>query len=203
MNTVLTQPRLTFVEFLDYDDGTANRYELIDGIPVVMPEPSDLHEEIVDYLKMVFQQEIARIGRNWRARTGRLIQIPVGGNAEGRRPDLAIVTETPASEKAERRAIYEAPQMIVEIASSNWKDDVQSKLRDYALLRVPEYWVFDYKGQIPGKYCDRGKGVKTIVFTLDGFQFQRREYLADEVIECATFSDLTLTTHQILGLGKV
>lgn len=200
MNTIATSPHLTFEQFLDYDDGTDARYELINGIPVAMPEPSDLHEDIVDFLKGVFQRESDRLGRNWKVRVNRLIQIPVGGNADGRRPDLAIVDN--ATPDPERRAIYAAPRMIVEIVSKNWKDDLQRKLRDYALLQVPEYWAVDYRGQIPEKNCVRGKGIKTILFTLDGYQFKRQEYLVDEVIGCATFSDLRLTTAQILNLGR-
>ncbi len=199
VKTIVTPPQLTFEQFLDYDDGTDALYELIHGIPVAMPEPSDLHEDIVDFLKGVFQRESDRLKCNWKVRTNRLIQIPVGGNADGRRPDIAIVDN--GMPDPDRRAIYDPPRLIVEIMSKNWKDDLEPKLRDYALLQVPEYWAIDYRGQIPEKHCTRGKGIKTIVFTLKGYQFERKEYLADEIIHGDTFSDLTLTTAQILNLG--
>lgn len=199
MTAIQSQPRLTFEQFLDYDDGTAYRYELFEGIPVEMPEPSDLHEDIVAALKKVFEAAIEQRSLNWQVRLGRLVQIPVGGFANGRRPDLAIVTQTPPQLKDQRRAIYNPPHMVVEIASSNWSDDLKKKVRDYALLQVPEYWVVDYRGQIPEKDCERGKGIKTIVFRLDGYQYKRQEYLGDEAIECAALRGLTLTTNTIVA----
>lgn len=54
MTAIQSQPHLTFEQFLDYDDGTARRFELFDGIPVPMPEPSDLHEDIINALKQSF-----------------------------------------------------------------------------------------------------------------------------------------------------
>ncbi|NJO43127.1 MAG: hypothetical protein HC769_35190 [Cyanobacteria bacterium CRU_2_1] len=80
MTYAITHPqrKLTFAEFLDYDDGTDNRYELIDGIPILMPEPSKRHEKIVDYLSDRFKAEIARSNLPWYP-SRRLIQIPVGG----------------------------------------------------------------------------------------------------------------------------
>lgn len=199
MTAIQSQPRLSFEQFLDYNDGAAQRFELFDGIPVAMPEPSDLHEDIINALKRVFEQAIEQRSLDWRVRTGRLVQIPVGGFANGRRPDLAVVTDTPPELKAERRAIYDPPHLIVEIASSNWTDDLKKKVRDYALLQVPEYWVVDYRGQIPEKDCDRGKGIKTIVFRLNGYRYSRQEYLGDEAIECTALG-LTLTTNAIVAV---
>ena len=57
----------------------------------------------------------------------------------------------------------------------------------------------DYKGQIPAKYCQRGKGPKVIVLTLSDQVYQKVEYLAGERVPCATFSSLELTVNQILA----
>jgi Uma2 family endonuclease len=42
--------RLTFEEYLAYDDGTDNRYELVNGDLVLMPPPTGQHADIVDPL---------------------------------------------------------------------------------------------------------------------------------------------------------
>jgi Uma2 family endonuclease len=195
-----TQKTLTFEDFLDYDDGTDHCYELVDGRVVLMPEPSDLHEDIVQFLYEQFSAEIKRLGRLWVPRRNRVIDVPGRGElANGKRPDLVIVTKALSSEEAEkRRGIRSTPHLIVEVASGNWSNDATSKTLAYALLGVPEYWVLDYRGQIPAKDCVRGKGMKTIVFTLNGQRYDRQEYLGDEVIPCKTFPNLRLTTEQMV-----
>ncbi len=45
-----TTTRLTLEEYLAYDDGTDNRYELVDGKLVVMPPETDRNNLISLYL---------------------------------------------------------------------------------------------------------------------------------------------------------
>jgi Uma2 family endonuclease len=201
MTTAHSLPRLTFEEFLDYDDGTGRLFELIDETPVPMPEPSEEHERIVRYLDICLTTEINRLGLPWFP-SRRLVKIPVGGFANGRRPDLAIVTEAETPEESKARALYAPPHLVIEIASRNWTDDLKWKTQDYALLKVPEYWVVDYRGQIPEKDCLRGKGIKTIVFSLQGFRYERREFVGDEEIPCTAFPELKLTTNSIVNRGR-
>ncbi|NEZ68295.1 hypothetical protein D0962_37145 [Leptolyngbyaceae cyanobacterium CCMR0082] len=73
------------------------------------------------------------------------------------------------------------------------------KQEEYEALKVQEYWIVDYRGQIPAKYCLRGKGPKVIVLKLTDGIYQKAEYLQGEVVPCVTFPDLTLTTDQILA----
>ncbi len=196
---ITTQPRLTFEEFLDYDDGTGRRFELIDGLPIPMPEPSEMHEDIAEYLAAVFKQAVSQMGYRWKVKTSRLIKMPIGAHADGRRPDLALINDP---EDPETRAIYTPPHLVIEIASRNWAEDLQKKLADYRLMKVPLYWVVDYRGQIPEKHCQRGKGVKTIVFTLQNFNYKREEFIGDEVIPCQPFQKLELTTNLIVNKGE-
>ena len=87
----------------------------------------------------------------------------------------------------------------MEIASGNWSTDLVDKQEEYEALRTPEYWIVDYKGQIPAKYCHRGKGPKVIVLTLSDEIYQKAEYLPGEGVPCSTFPSLELTVDQILA----
>lgn len=64
---------------------------------------------------------------------------------------------------------------------------------------MSEYWIIDYNGQIPAKYCLRGKGKKAIILTLENGEYQRSEYLEGEMIPCLTFPDLKLSVDQVLA----
>ncbi len=46
---------LTFEEYLKYDNGTNNRYELVDGELVLMPPASFLHSDIIDFIADLFK----------------------------------------------------------------------------------------------------------------------------------------------------
>ncbi|NER25969.1 MAG: Uma2 family endonuclease, partial [Symploca sp. SIO1C2] len=45
-----TPLKLTFEQYLEYDDDTDNRYELRNGELVEMPPASPLHSDIVEFL---------------------------------------------------------------------------------------------------------------------------------------------------------
>lgn len=47
--TIATKP-MTFEEYLNYDDGTDTRYELVDGELIAMPTESDLNDQIASFL---------------------------------------------------------------------------------------------------------------------------------------------------------
>jgi len=34
--------------------------------------------------------------------------------------------------------------MVVEVVSTNWRDDYHKKLADYEEMGIPEYWIVDY-----------------------------------------------------------
>jgi Uma2 family endonuclease len=49
------KPRFsTFEEYLSYDDGTGDRYQLIDGELVALPPESEANDYIANHLFLVF-----------------------------------------------------------------------------------------------------------------------------------------------------
>jgi len=196
MNT--TTKLLNFARFLDFDDGNEiNEYELVDGRLIVMPEPSELHEEILEFLSFMFELAYRRRKLKYSVRKRNALSL---GAAKARRPDIAIIERPKVFlDDKPSRGITTKPFMIVEIASSNWSTDLVDKQEEYQALGVPEYWIVDYRGQIPAKYCLRGKGKKVIVLTLEKGEYQRVENLPGEIIYCQTFPDLKLTINQVLA----
>lgn len=188
---------LTFEEFIDFGDGNElNEYELVDGRLVLMPEPDDWHEEILEFLSFMFELQYRRLKLKYSVRKRNALMIE---NARGRRPDIAVI-DRPATRREERRAgIRSVPRMIVEIASGNWSTDLVDKQEEYETLQVPEYWIVDYRGQIPAKYCQRGRSKKVITLTLEDGLYQKAEYLEGEEVSCLVFPELKLTVDQILA----
>jgi Uma2 family endonuclease len=193
----IPQP-LTFKQFLDFDDGNElNEYELVAGRLVLMPEPSELHEEILEFLSFMLELTYRKSKLKYSVRKRNAVQIT---ETQSRRPDIAIIPRPEFYlDNQPRVGIKTQPLMIVEIASFNWSTDLIDKQEEYLALGVPEYWIIDYRGQIPAKYCQRGKGKKAIILILENGEYQRSEYLEGETIPCQTFPGLTLTVDQILA----
>lgn len=141
---VSIQP-MTLEEYLNYDDGTDTRYELVNGELVAMPSESDLNQRIVMLLLAYF----LRCGiPHYCLRIG--LEIAVSGSlATVRLPDLAVLSEAAASalEGASRSIITHdlpPPRLVVEVVSPNQENrDYRHKRSEYAARGIREYWIVD------------------------------------------------------------
>ncbi len=115
MTTATT--RLTLDEYLAYDDGTDNRYELVDGKLILMPPETDRNNLIALYLLAEFLKLVPiRLIRH------KDTEIVVTGNrARVRLPDLMILTEELLAAIGGRRATIApdmpSPALVVEVLS--------------------------------------------------------------------------------------
>jgi Uma2 family endonuclease len=113
------------VEFVDWDDGTEVRYELVRGRPVAVVPPSGRHAEIVGNVSAILSRQLARHCR-----------FPQGGvvaradaDDQYRLPDV-FVTREPTPER-----YFRVRRLVVEVLlPSTEKDDSTDKLDFYQSL---------------------------------------------------------------------
>ena len=186
---------LTFEEYLTFDDGTDNRYELVDGELEMVPLPTADHSDIIDVLASELQKAIRKQGQSWRVK--RDVGVYTGVNPEtgrerSRTPDICVVTEERWQElKAEKTksAVLRKPALLViEIVSpGSKKTDYQAKLQEYAEQKAGEYWIVDVKAGV----------VSVLVLQAD--TYERLEYRDSEVIISPTFPEFRLSAYRILS----
>ena len=187
---VFTQ-RMTLEEYLNYDDESDNRYELVNGELIVMPSESDLNQRIAMLLLSYFLRYgipyyCLRIG----------LEIAVSGTlATVRLPDLVILSEEAASalEGASRSIItfdLMPPRLVIEVVSPNQENrDYRDKRFEYAARGISEYWIVDpLQQQI------------TILSWVDGL-YEDSIYQGSESIVSPELGTLELTAEQILKAG--
>jgi Uma2 family endonuclease len=182
--------RLTFEEYLAYDDGAGNHYELIDGLLVLMNPPRVEHFLITKFLEQQLDGEIQRLSLPWL--TFRETGVRTGYN-KSRLTDLCLVTKEQAKELLGQSAVFQtAPLLIVEVVSpDSIARDYRHKRSEYAALEVPEYWVVDpLEAQV------------TLLVWEDGW-YEETVLVGNQAIASPTFPDLTLTVEQILAAGAV
>jgi Uma2 family endonuclease len=197
-----TRPlNLTFEEFLAWDDGTDDRYELEDGELEQMPEPSRQHEDIGEFLSKIFDRESERAGLGFVIR--RFISVKVDSRG-GKKPDVVVVPKADwfAIDPTRPAALTKTPPMVVEIVSGgNWKTDYTKKKLHYLKIGVPEYVIVD---PIPKGSKDflEVKEPTVSVCLLEGGIYRVTQYRGADVVPLKTFPELTLTAEQILKAGQ-
>ena len=144
MTTATT--RLTLDEYLAYDDGTDNRYKLVDGKQILMPPETDRNNLIALYLLAEFLKLVPiQLIRH------KDTEIVVTGNrTRVRLPDLMILTEELLAAIGGRRATITSdmpsPALVVEVVSPgkvNEDRDYRYKRSEYAARGIIEYWIVD------------------------------------------------------------
>lgn len=144
MEEFVREKSYTYEDLLSWDDG--DRYELYDGISVVMESPSDTHQTISGE---IFRQ-LANflVGKKCKAFSApfdvRLFEKPGDTPKDVDtvvQPDLMVVCD---QSKLDRHGIHGAPDLVVEIISpSTQRYDRLVKLDLYQRAGVKEYWIVD------------------------------------------------------------
>jgi Uma2 family endonuclease len=188
---VAIRSTMTLEEYLNYDDGTDTRYELVDGMLIEMPTESTLNTQIAAFLLAAFLQ----IGIPY-TQLGIRHQIAVAGaRATAREPDLMIHSEESASAldgRAQALLTHDMPPpaLVVEVVSPKQENrDYRHKRTEYAARHIPEYWIVD---PIAAKV--------TVLEWVDGL-YEERIYQGNEQIVSLNFPALELTAAQILSAG--
>jgi len=191
--TVAVTKKMTFEEFLNYDDGTDILYELENGELIPMPSESDINQRIAMFLVTCF----LRLGiASYRLRMK--AEVAVYSRQVGVRvPDLVVYSEelVKVMEGATRSLILmdmPPPLLVVEVVSPHQASrDYRYKRSEYAARGIAEYWIVD---PILQKV--------TVLEWVEGF-YDQRVYQGEGAIVSTIFANLQLTASEVLlGLGS-
>jgi len=190
MNTKVAEKLFTFEEYLAYDDGTDNRYELVDGRLELMNPPTFRHLLIAKFAEQIFDAEIKRLGLPWVCFREAGIRT---GWRKSRLSDLYIVPVEQVREFLDRSAVSEIPPLLaVEVVSpESVSRDYRFKRSEYAALEIPEYWIVDPM-----------KSKVTVLLWEDGL-YEETVFTGNQNIVSRTFPELMLTVEQVLAAGNI
>lgn len=185
-----TQNRyMTLEEYLNYDDGTDTRYELVNGELVEMPSESDLNNVIAIFLLI----EFARFVPPRLLRRGTEVVV-TGYRATSRVPDLLVLSEEAAAALTNSKRSILLPDMpppglVVEVVSpgkENEERDYRYKRSEYAARGIAEYWIINaHQANI------------TVLTLVAGF-YEERVGEGSDYIQSRIFPNLELTVDQVL-----
>jgi len=199
MVQALTTPQIkTFEEYLKYDDGTDTLYELVEGVLVPMADPIGRHESFTSCLCNTLECHFAKEDLAFVARPQLSVKIDLPGRRPtGRKPDLAIVTKQQWDDCSDiEAAAYELPSLVIEVVSTNWKDDWIVKLEEYESASIPEYWIFDYRAMANLEYLEAKEPTLVVCHLVNG-SYQMRQFRGNMPIVSPLFPRLKLSVNQL------
>lgn len=178
-----TRPKLSFEEYLIYDDGTDNRYEWVDGELIIVNPPTLRHALIIRFLINAFEAQISQLSLPWITLSGIGVRTSVN---RSRIPDICVINREQIP-NLDVSAVMESAIIAVEIVSPESRTrDYRFKRSEYGAVGIPEYWIVDPVEQ-----------KVTVLLLVEGL-YEETEYRGDAQIVSQTFPELMLTVNQVL-----
>jgi len=191
---------LTFEQFLvEYGDNS--RHELIDGELRDM-EPTGPHEEVSGNIAGRIYAEILRSNLNWLIPKTCLIKPPAA-EATALRPDVIVLDKAklslePLWQKEPIICNGNTIQLVAEVVSTNWQDDYARKVEEYAFLKIPEYWIVDFRGLGGLQFIGNPKQSTFTICQLVNGVYQQQQYRLEDAIFSPLFPNLQLKLDDIM-----
>lgn len=204
MNQTLTQT-LTFEEYLNIYPHDGGIYELING-EIIAVNPTGDHEEVIAFI--VAELNFAIRGENLLYFLPRTCTIKPNTPFMGYKPDIVVLDKNalknePLWKKASTITKGSSTPLVIEVVSTNWRDDYGHKLTDYEALNIPEYWIVDYLGLGGRRYIGFPKQPTLTICKLVDGEYQLNQFQSEDVIISATFPQLNLTVATIFNAGII
>ncbi|MEO1391863.1 MAG: Uma2 family endonuclease [Cyanobacteria bacterium J06634_5] len=195
-----TTQKLTFEDYLDYEDGTDTRYELVRGELIPMSLGTGIHALIIDFLVEQLKEALSPSEDTsdvpLKVMAGSVgVRSPRGGRWHTSRiPDITILPLTQMRTMVNREAVIDldepAPMLVMEVVSpSTQKEDYKAKWTEYAVRDIPEYWIVDPLNRVV-TVCLLEDGM----YTSHGFRHQDK-------VQSQRLPKLDLTAEKILSGG--
>ncbi|WP_341738842.1 Uma2 family endonuclease [Microcoleus sp. CAWBG640] len=197
---------VTFDEFIDwYPENSENRYELHNGAIVEMPKATGEHSEVSGFLIAELNFEIKRQGLPYFV--PKECVVKADNELSGYEPDAIVLDRqgTDSEPRWKKQSIItmgSSVRLIVEVVSTNWRDDYGYKLVDYEALGISEYWIADYLGLGGRRYIGNPKQPTFFVHHLVDGEYQSSQFRGDDRVLSPTFPQLNLTVQQIFSAGR-
>ena len=169
-----TKP-ISFEQFLEWYPEDGKRYELIEGVIVEML-PTGSHEDISGFLVAELNFKIRKQNLPYSIPKNCLLK-PLAPRS-GYLPDVAVINREyiknePLWEKSSVIQDVKTVPLVIEVVSTNWRDDYGHKFVEYEAMGIAEYWLVDYRalGAVRSKLFFFGIKILWDLFGLNIFCF--------------------------------
>jgi len=190
----------TFEEFIEWYPDNGIRYELHKGLVVEMPPPNGEHENVIGFL--VGQIALTYLQKGLPYRIPKTGLVKTADNDSTYCPDILLVNHDnlvnePLWKKQSTLIQAASIPLVVEVVSTNWRDDYHDKFGDYEEMGIPEYWIVDYAALGGKRFIGNPKQQTITICELVDGEYQTTQFQGNQSIVSCLFPDLNLTAQQI------
>ena len=190
---------ITFDEFIEWLPENRH-YELHEG-KIIEMQPTGQHEDITSFLTQELTLEYLRMNLPYRIPPKALVKLK--DKETGYNPDLLLINRQnlinePLWEKKSTLINGESIPLVIEVVSSNWRDDYGYKLVDYEAMGIKEYWIVDYLGIGGVRFIGQPKQPTLSIYQLIDREYQVQQFRGKDLIsKSLIFPELNLTAEQV------
>ncbi|TBR57754.1 hypothetical protein B4U84_17440 [Westiellopsis prolifica IICB1] len=195
---------LTFEEFVEWKPNEG-RYELHDGVIIKMPQPLGGHEEVTGFLSIQLGVQCYQSKLPYLIPKTALVKSQQSESAYS--PDILIVNQAQLQNEPlwerESTVIYGSSiPLVIEVVSTNWRDDYFTKLGKYEEIGISEYWIVDYLALGGKRFIGNPKQPTISVYSLVEGEYTVTQFQNSDRIVSPTFPELNLTAQQVFLAGR-
>lgn len=206
MTARLLEAPVSFDKFIEWlPESSQQRYELHRGVIIEMPKPRGKHSKVAGYAALKVGIEIDRLELPYFIPKECIVRSLDGES--GYEPDVIVLDEPtliaePQWESGSILTLGKSIKVIVEVISTNWRDDYFTKLGEYEALGIPEYWLVDYAALGGRRYIGSPKQPTfTVGYLVDG-EYELHQFQSGDRILSPTFPELNLTVDQVFAVAS-
>jgi Uma2 family endonuclease len=197
----------TFQEFVDWlPENSDLRYELHYGNIVEMAQPVGEHEEIKGFLNVEISFEIKRLGLSYSV-PNQVIVRPDDKDS-GYFPDILVMNRAnlPNESRWQKESILSSGAsipLVIEVVSTNWRNDYHLKFADYEEMGILEYWIVDYAALGGRNFIGNPKQPTISICNLVEEEYQINKFQNGDRLISQAFPELNLTANQVFQMGMI
>lgn len=131
---------LTLAEWNALPEDTSRRYELVEGVLLVVPRPAPLHQRVMVRIAAELDRQLPE---DLTALADVEVEIDAGYPATVRAPDVVVVPTLRAQQNPARLAAVDVLVAIEIVSPGTGRTDRVTKLTEYADAGIPHYWLVE------------------------------------------------------------
>lgn len=195
---------ISFEEFINWYPEDGKRYELIEGV-IVEVLPTGYHEDISGFLVAELNLEIRRQNLGYSIPKNCLLK-PLAPRS-GYIPDVAVIDrkyiqDEPLWHKSSVIQNGHTVPLVIEVISTNWRDDYGHKFVEYEAMAIAEYWIIDYRALGAVRYIGKPKRPTITICKLIEGEYQMEKFVMGDRLKSSVFPQLELSVEAIFQAAE-
>ena len=191
---------VTFEDFIEWYPNDGVRYELHNGVIIEMAPPTGDHEKVVGFLARKLTVEFDRLNLPYTIPKTAFVKTPSAKSTYS--PDVLLLNldnlgNEPLFQKQSTVTQAASVPLVVEVVSTNWRDDYHLKFADYEEMGIAEFWITDYAAHGGKRFIGDPKQPTFSVCQLVGDEYLVTKFTGNNLIVSPTFPQLNLTAQQV------